>query len=299
MTGARMMTPEVDCIQTVKARLGETPLWCEQTQRLVWIDIEDPQFWQLDPLTGEAFSRAQPCTYLGGQALTRSGKHLVARDLDLVLLDPQTGVSEPFARVPDENFPATRLNDGRVDRNGRLWIGTMDNGLKDGLGSLYRVDPDGSFTAFYDDVIVSNGIAFDPDGRHMYFTDTRRHLTWKITLDEAGERPVSRTVFADYTAGGERPDGACVDTDGCLWQAFFAGGAVVRYTPDGRIDRRISLPVTNPTCLCFGGPDYKTLFVTTAFKFLSEEQLAKEPLAGSVFAITGAGQGLAEHRFCF
>jgi sugar lactone lactonase YvrE len=88
-----------------------------------------------------------------------------------------------------------------------------------------------------------------------------------------------------------------VDADGCLWQAFFAGGQVVRYAPDGRLDRQIALPVTNPTCLCFGGRDLKTLFVTTAFKFLSDEQLAAEPLAGSVFAIEGAGQGVAENLF--
>ncbi|MBB4122618.1 SMP-30/gluconolactonase/LRE family protein [Martelella radicis] len=293
------MEPRVECVQTVEARLGETPLWCERTQRLVWIDIEEPRLFRLDPATGKASVSTQASTYLGCHALTRSGLHLIARDLELVMEDPETGRSEPFGRVPDEALPATRLNDGRVDRNGRLWIGTMDNGLNQGLGRLYRVDADGAFTPFYDDVIVANGIAFDPGGRHMYFTDTRRHLTWKITLDEAGERPVSRTVFADYSAGGERPDGACVDADGCLWQAFFAGGAIVRYTPDGRIDRKIGLPVTNPTCLCFGGPDYKTLFVTTAYKFLSEEQRADEPLAGSVFAITGAGQGVAEHRFDF
>lgn len=294
-----MTEPKVECIQSVEARLGETPLWCERTQSLLWIDIEEPRLWRLDPSTGKTWSQAQSCTYLGSQALTRSGRHLLARDLDLVVLDPETGRSEVFASTPDEAFPATRLNDGRVDAHGRLWIGTMDNGLQDGLGRLYRVDPDGSVTPFYDDVVVSNGIAFEPDGRHMFFTDTRRHLTWRITLDDAGERPVSREVFADYSAGGERPDGACVDADGCLWQAFFAGGCVVRYTPDGRIDRKIALPVTNPTCLCFGGADYKTLFVTSAFKFLSEAQRADEPLAGSVFAITGAGQGVPEHRFDF
>ncbi|KAA2316037.1 SMP-30/gluconolactonase/LRE family protein [Pseudooceanicola sediminis] len=292
-----MKQPEITCVQQVAAQLGETPLWCTRTNSLWWIDIEQPRLWQLDPETGEARSWAQGGTYLGSLAFTRSGARLLARDLDLVTLDTDTGVETHFATTPEERHPATRLNDGRVDRHGRLWIGTMDNGLREGLGHLYRVDPDGRMTAFYDDVIVSNGIAFDPDGRHMYFTDTRRHVTWKVTLDAAGEVPVAREILADYSATGERPDGACVDADGCLWQAFFAGGKVVRYAPDGRIDREIALPTSNPTCLCFGGPDLRTLYVTTAFKFLSEAQLAEQPLAGSVFAIEGVGQGVPEHLF--
>ncbi|MGN6768025.1 MAG: SMP-30/gluconolactonase/LRE family protein, partial [Rhizobiaceae bacterium] len=104
-------------------------------------------------------------------------------------------------------------------------------------------------------------------------------------------------LFADYTQTGERPDGACVDVDGCLWAAFFAGSRIVRYRPDGRIDRIIELPVTNPTCVCFGGPDLRTLFITTARKFMSDEALAAEPLAGALLAIEGVGQGLPENSF--
>ena len=289
------MTPTVDCIQKVDAQLGETPLWDARTNQLWWIDIEQPRLWRLDPSTGETSSLPQPGTYLGSLALTQSGRQLVARDLDLVILDG--AAATPFASTPDEIMPQTRLNDGRVDAKGRLWIGTMDNALSNGFGSLYRVDTDGTMHRQLNNVIVSNGIAFDPGGRHMYFTDTRRYITWKLTLDEAGDTVTDREVFADYSATGDRPDGACIDADGCLWQAFFAGGKVVRYAPDGRIDREIALPATNPTCLCFGGPDLKTLFVTTAFKFLTPEQLAREPLAGSVFAIEGAGQGVPENLF--
>ena len=290
------MTITVDCVQKVDAQLGETPLWDARDNLLRWIDIEQPRLWQLDPATGAAASLEQPGTYLGSLALTRSGQRLVARDLDLVLLD-DAGQARPLARTPDETMPQTRLNDGRVDARVRLWIGTMDNGLTNGFGALYRVDPDGTMTRQLDDVIVANGIAFDPAGRHMYFTDTRRYITWKLTLDGDGDMVTGREVLADYSTTGDRPDGACVDADGCLWQAFFAGGKVVRYAPDGRIDREIALPATNPTCLCFGGPDYRTLFVTTAFKFLTPEQLAAEPLAGSVFAIHGAGQGVPENLF--
>lgn len=288
---------KVELIQKVDARLGETPLWDLARGVLWWIDIEQPTLWRLDPESGATEAEAHPCTYLGSIAMTRSGGLLAARDLKLLHRAPKTSDWLPFATTPDEAMPATRLNDGRVDANGSLWIGTMDNGLTRGLGGLYRVDPDSTMTRMLDDVIVANGIAFAPDGRSMYFTDTRRHVTWRLGLDETGREITYREVLADYSSTGIRPDGACVDADGCLWQAFFAGGQVVRYAPDGRLDRQIALPVTNPTCLCFGGRDLKTLFVTSAFKFLSDEELAAEPLAGSVFAIEGVGQGVAENLF--
>ena len=146
-------------------------------------------------------------------------------------------------------------------------------------------------------MIVANGIAFSPDGKTLYFTDTRRYTSYAYDLDLDDGAITNRRIFADYSATGDRPDGACVDVDGCLWAAFFAGSRIVRYRPDGRIDRTIELPVTNPTCLAFGGRDLRTLFVTTATKFLGPEQLAAEKFAGGLFAIEGAGQGLPEHRF--
>ena len=292
-----MTSPRIECVHRAGAQLGETPVWDSRLGVLWWIDIERPTLWQLDPATGRTRGLAQPGTYLGSLALTRSRRHLVSRDLDLLFLDPETGEAEPFATTPDETMPDTRLNDGRVDAQGRLWIGTMDNGLSEGKGGLYRVDPDGRMTRMFGDVIVSNGIAFDPGGRHMYFTDTRRYITYRLTLDASGEVVTDREVFADYSATGTRPDGACIDADGCLWQAFFGGGKVVRYAPDGRIDREIALPVTNPTCLCFGGSDLRTLYVTSANKFLSPDQLAAEPLAGAVLAIDGVGQGVPEQLF--
>lgn len=276
-------------------RLGETPLWCARTRKLWWLDIEQPKLQSFDPASGRHEAVAFDCAYLGTQALTASGERLLGRDLELVLRSDETGAERPFATV--ETGLDNRLNDGRVDARGRFWVGTMDNALHRPNGSLYRVDPDGGVTKIAGDVIVSNGIAFSPDGRTLYFTDTRRHRSWAFDLDLDDGAVTNRRLFADHSATGERLDGACVDVDGCLWTAFFAGGRIVRYRPDGRIDRTIPLPVTNPTCPCFGGPDLKTLYVTTAAKFLSPERLAAEPLAGALFAIEGAGQGLPEHRF--
>jgi sugar lactone lactonase YvrE len=222
-------------------------------------------------------------------------RRLVAIDRRLQFLHLESGTLDPFAMVEEDGN--TRLNDGRVDRRGRLWIGTMDIGLAERSGSLYRIDPDGTVERMATGVIVSNGIAFSPDGKALYFTDTRRHLSFVFDLDLDDGAISNRRIFADYSKTGERPDGACIDVDGCLWAAFFAGARLVRYRPDGRVDREIALPVTNPTCVCFGGKDFKTMFVTTARKFMSAEQLAAEPLAGAVLAIEGVGQGLSENRF--
>ena len=276
-------------------RLGETPLWCDRTRKLWWIDIERPKLQSFDPSTGGHESENLAGVYVGTQALTRTGQRLLAEDLTLYLRNQETG--ERTDLVTLEAGLDNRANDGRVDARGRFWVGTMDNGLSRPNGALYRVDPDGTATRMDEGFIVSNGIAFSPDGRTLYFTDTRRYTSYAYDLDLDDGVVTNRRVFADYASTGDRPDGACVDVDGCLWAAFFAGSRIVRYRPDGRVDRTVALPVTNPTCLCFGGTDLRTLYVTTARKFLSDAQLAAEPLAGALLAIDGLGQGLPEHRF--
>ena len=285
----------IECVAETGDRLGETPLWCDATKRLWWIDIENPRLHSYDPATGVLETVALPGTFAGTQALTKAGDRLLAEDLTLYARDADTGYRSDLLTL--EHGLDNRLNDGRVDAHGRFWVGTMDNGLSRPNGALYRIDPEGIATRVESGVIVSNGIAFSPDGRTLYFTDTRRYTTYAYDLDLDDGVITDRRIFADYSATGERPDGACVDVDGCLWAAFFAGGRIVRFRPDGGIDRTIALPLTNPTCLAFGGRDLKTLYVTTARKFLTDRQLAAEPLAGALLAIEGAGQGLPEHRF--
>jgi sugar lactone lactonase YvrE len=287
----------VECVVRGSDQLGETPLWCGRERRLWWLDIERPKLQCFDPASGahEVVPFDQP-TLLGSLALGDDGSQLLALDLALHRREP-AGALSGFARV--EQGLDNRLNDGRVDARGRFWVGTMDNQLQRPNGALYRVDPDGGVHRMLDGVIVSNGIAFSPDGKTMLFTDTRRFTTWRFDVDLDDGTLSNRRVFADYSATGERPDGACVDADGAFWTAFFAGGRVVRYRPDGAIDLVLPMPVTNPTCVCFGGRDLGTLYVTSAAKFLTPEQRAAEPLAGSLFAIDGIGQGLPEHRFRF
>jgi len=290
-----MPSYRIECAVRGRDQLGETPLWCDRTQKLWWVDIEKPKLQSFDPATGAHTTQPKPGTFLGSLALTKTKDLLVAVDLELQYLDVTTDTLTPFVEI--EHGLDNRLNDGRVDRNGRFWIGTMDNAYNRPNGGLYCVEPDGTFRKVLSDVKVSNGMAFSPDDKTFYFTDTRMHQTWAFDYDLNDGMLTNQRLFADYTDSGERPDGACVDVDGCLWNAFFAGSCLVRYRPDGTIDQKIPMPVTNPTCICFGGADLKTLYGTTAAKFLSEEQLEAEPLAGSLFAIEGLGQGLQEHRF--
>ena len=173
----------------------------------------------------------------------------------------------------------------------------MDNKLSSGNGALYRVDPDGTVHRQFGDVIVANTLAFSPTGDTLYFSDTRRYVTWRMAVNAPAGTLAPREIFKDYAESRDRPDGACVDSEGFLWNAIFGGGRVVRYAPDGRIDRVIELPVSNPTCVCFGGPDLRTLFITTAQRFLTRAQLRAEPWAGSLLAIDVDVAGLLEKRF--
>lgn len=275
-------------------RLGETPLWCERTRRLWWIDIENPT---LHCIAADGTHRAMPMPgdFLGSLALRKDGGLMVAIDRTLHQVDPETGALTAFAEVEGDDLD-NRLNDGRSDAKGRFWVGTMDNQLHRSNGSFYRIDPDGTATRLFGDIIVTNTICLSPDGRVLYMSDTRRFIIWAFDVQDDGSL-TGRRVFVDHSAAKDRPDGACVDAEGFVWNAIFAGGRVVRYTPDGRIDRMIDVPVTNPTCVCFGGPDLTTLYITTARKFLSPEQLAAEPLAGALLAVDVGVKGLPEARF--
>jgi sugar lactone lactonase YvrE len=199
-------------------------------KKLWWLDVERPKLQSFDPATGLHGAQPFDATFLGSQALGDDGSHLLALDLELHRRPPSTDATTPFARL--EHDLDNRLNDGRVDARGRFWVGTMDNQLHRPNGSLYRVDSDGTFEKIFNDVVVSNGIAFSPDNRFFYFTDTRRHLTWRFGFDLEDGRIFDRQLFADYSGSGDRPDGACVDVDGGIWTAFFKSAGLDVYTPD-------------------------------------------------------------------
>lgn len=288
---------QVRCAVASHDTLGETPLWCERTQSLLWLDIDSGRLQRFHPATGRRDVFTFDVTYAGSLALTRdTACVLIALEKTLHLFHMGTGELRLLARVEGPESD-NRLNDGRCDAQGRFWVGTMDNQLSRPNGSFYRIDPSGAVHRLFGDVIVSNTVAFSPTQDRLYFSDTRRFVTWEFPLDATAGTLSQRRVFVDHAPTRSRPDGACVDSQGFVWNAIFAAGRVIRYSPAGEVDRIIELPVTNPTCVCLGGPDLRTLYITTARKFLDEAQLRREPLAGSVLAVEVEVPGLPEHRF--
>ena len=291
-----MSSSSVEVVLHAGDRLGETPLWCKRTGRVWWLDIERPRVQSWDPTTGRHEVHLLEATWAGSLGLCLDGRLLVGLDTALHLYDPVARTLTPFCQVEATGL-GTRLNDGRVDVRGRFWVGTMDEVFLKPKGSLYRVEPNGRVERLFGDVIVCNSIATSPDNKTLYFADTRRFLLFAFDLDIDDGVITNRRVLARYEpAQLARPDGASVDSDGCLWSATYLGGRLIRYTPDGRVDRVIELPVTNPTCVCFGGPGLDTLFVTSASKMLPPNQ-AGEAAAGALLALRPGVAGLPEHRF--
>ena len=188
-----------------------------------------------------------------------------------------------------------RFNDGRCDRQGRLWAGTMNDVTRQPVGHLYRIDGRGT-TRMLDLVAVPNSLCWSPDGTAMYFADGVEPAIWVFDFDPATGEIANRRLFA-HTGNVGIPDGATVDSDGNVWSAQYGAAAVNCYAPDGTLLRRIPMPVTQPTCVTFGGPDYRTMFITTARQRLAPEVLSREPRAGAVLAIEPGAQGLPEPRF--
>jgi sugar lactone lactonase YvrE len=274
--------------------LGECPLWDEQAGELYWVDILAPALYRWRP-GGErrVWTLPQP---VGSFAFRRGGGVLLALQSGIFTFDLDRAVLTPIVEPIGE--PRTnRFNDGRCDRRGRFWVGTMSDVSRDPLGSLYVLSPDGDLRRLFNEIVIPNSIAWSPDDRTMYFADTPRKTIWSFDFDADAGTIANRRVFADLNNQPGRPDGSAMDAEGCLWNCEYAGGRVVRYTPDGRIDRVIEVPADNPTCCAFGGPNLDTLYITSARQRLTPEQLERQPLAGSVFAAHVGVRGLPEARF--
>ena len=284
----------IECAAPGADRLGECPLWDEQGRELWWVDILGPALKRLDLARGTVRALALP-EPIGSFALRRNGGVVAAMKSGFYYLDPENGKLDCVAR-PEPGLPQNRFNDGRCDRDGRFWAGTMkDAGKREPVGALYRLDAGGACTRARENLYVPNGLSWSPDGRTMYFSDTHRHVIWAYDFDRAAGAIFSERVFAE--ADDLHPDGACVDAEGCLWSCQYGGWRIVRYTPAGKVERVIALPVANPTCCCFGGAALDTLYVTTATQKLTPDELARQPLAGSVLALRPGVTGLPESRF--
>jgi sugar lactone lactonase YvrE len=233
---------------------------------------------------------------LGAVALRESGGLLGAFMTGFKWIDPDTGAVTPIVD-PEPHRPGNRLNDGRCDRRGRFFAGTMDNEEIACTGTLYRLDPNLSVHALASDVHLSNGIDWSPDDRVMYYADSLRHVIWAYDFDlETGEIG-NRRAFAEVPEDAGVPDGLCVDAEGCVWSAHWGGWRVTRYDPAGRIERIIDLPAAQITCPAFGGRDLEVLYVSSAAIGMSEADFAKAPDAGGLFALEVGVRGLPASRF--
>jgi sugar lactone lactonase YvrE len=271
----------VEIALKTEAQLGEGPTWLAETGELLWVDILAAEIHSFSPSTGS--DSVRPVPQHVGAAKPRAGGGLVLNLVDGVwLLDPDN-VFRPLTSWPREGV---RGNDAAIDPQGRLWAGTMRYDNAASGGRLYRVEADGSVTTMLNAVTVSNGIAWSPDGTLMYYVDSPTKRIDVFSYDEAGIS--NRRTLTTVDEG--QPDGITVDADGCVWVALWDGSAVHRYTPGGRLDRTVEMPVSRPTACAFGGPDLTDLYITSAAE-------PGRPLSGSLFVLTGAGVGLPTRPF--
>jgi sugar lactone lactonase YvrE len=284
--------------------LGEGAFWDARRQRLWWVDVPMPAKLQmLEPATGKVETHAMPQMVMSVRAKRDGSGLLLATHSGIGSFDYAGGTLTHLVN-PEPDKPFNRSNDGGTDARGRFWFGTMQNNIApDGsgiaivssAGTLFRLDPDMRISAHDSGIMISNTVCWSPDNRTMYFSDTATHTIFAYDYDlDAGEIRNKR-AFATFERGD--PDGSTVDADGCLWNARWDGSCVVRFTPQGKVDTVIEVPVAKPTSCAFGGPDLADLYITTARYGGTPEALAAAPLSGDLLVCRPGATGLPQPEF--
>jgi sugar lactone lactonase YvrE len=280
--------------------LGESPIWLEDRQRLVWVDIRSGLLCELDPPTGEKTTEQFP-TPLGFVLPRRGGGLVVGVGMSIVLVDPD-GSRRTLVQIDDPN-PGNRFNDARCDAQGRLWAGgvsvppVVGAPRLEGVCSLYRIEADGTAEVMLDNLTVSNGLGWLDEGRTFLHTDTQTQTIsrYRVDVERGTLHDGEPWVVIDRADG--IPDGMTIDSEDGIWVALFGGGELRRYAPDGSILGRYAMPVTGVTCPTFGGPDYQDLYATSATLFLSPEEIERQQIAGSLFRMRPGVTGRPELPF--
>ena len=288
-----MSAPAIEVVSERRAELGEGPAWDSRSSELAWVDITAGRVCFLGPGGAErTVEVGQPVSAVVPRA---SGGHVLAlRDGFAALADD--GTVTTLAHV-EHDRPGNRMNDGKCDRHGRLWAGTMAFDETPGAGALYRLDADGTVSTILEGVTISNGLAWSRDERAMYYIDTPTQRVDQLDYDPASGAVENRRPLFEIPPAAGSPDGMALDAEGFLWVALYGGGAVRRYAPDGALDRVIELPATCVTSCAFGGPELEDLYITCARHGLSPEQLTREPLAGALFHHRPGVAGLPTESF--
>jgi sugar lactone lactonase YvrE len=280
----------VRCVLKAEAIVGESPLWHGGDQRLYWVQIMHQLVNRFDPVTGtnETFKTPEIVTCLG---FRKSGGLVLTTRKNFALFDPATGRFEYLQSV-ERDLPDNRFNDGRADRQGRFWAGTMNQkNWNKADGNLYRLDPDQTVRLMHANIACVNGTDWSPDNRTMYTTETFNYTIWAHDFDPATGGISNRRAFVVVDKPAF-PDGLTVDSEGFVWSNHVGAGKVVRYDPAGKIERVVQLPVPRAVACTFGGPDLRTLFVSSARENMSPKELAAAPLSGSLFAVDAGVSGL-------
>jgi sugar lactone lactonase YvrE len=302
------MTLRIECLLECGNHLGEGPVWDVQDRQLYWVDgtgrrVGNPSIWRLNPRTGKTDHWSLDRD-VGALALRERGGAVLALDDGFYAFDFTTGQLELIHLVDADN-PRTRLNDGKCDRRGRFFAGGMDDKEELAICGLWRLDPDLRVTKVDDGIICTNGPCWSPDDKSFYLADTFQGEYWVYDYDIVNGTLSNKRLFASFRADSGVADGSTVDAEGCLWNAQLISGDLVRYCPDGSVDRRIGMPVRNITSVTFGGDKLDEIYVTSMARVKHpavHDRFAKEArpqfLAGSLFRVIGLGiRGLPEPRF--
>lgn len=274
---------------------GESPFWNAREQALYWVDTRNKMVRRFDYASGQIKSWELPeltCSLVARE----SGGLLIAMETCIVYFDTSSGKIVERIAAPHSPDSGMRFADGRCDRRGRFWVGAKHDATSGPVGILYRFDPDRRFTPTESKIGHPNSLSWSPDDRTLYFADSADLAIRAYPFDIERGAIGARREFAKCVA---HPDGAAMDCEGYLWSAQYWGSCVVRYAPDGRVDREIKLPCSLITACTFGGPNLDRLYITTArqLRHITAEELAKQPLAGRLFSIDVGIQGLPEPSF--
>jgi len=283
------------CVLDIKAKLGESPVWSSRDKALYWVDIFAPSLNRFDPATGQNVVMPMPES-IGSFALRKPSGFIIALRSGIWLGRADGSLDRRIIPAPYD--PAHhRFNDGRCDHAGRFVVGYMNEKRDAPSAALVRVDADGRMTTILTDMTISNGLAWSPDGRTMYHADTATRMVRAFDYDTATGTPSNPRVFAQWHGDTDRPDGGAVDSEGNYWTAFYRGGKIVKISPSGKTLDEYSVPAMCPTMCAFGGPDLRTLYVTTARRERDADELARLPQSGGIFAMTVDVPGLPEPPF--
>jgi sugar lactone lactonase YvrE len=291
------MADEVRCIVDIRSGLGEGPVWSELEQALYWLDCVKPAVYRYDPGTGENRQLDLPLdSTIGTIAFRRRGGYIMALESGIKVVEDD-GKTVRLVCHPEKGRDENRYNDGKPDRSGRLFLGSLNKADRDPTGALYRINVDGSCRELDGPFVCANGMDWSLDNRIFYFVDSGSRNIFAYDYDPATGDLENRRVLATVAAEEGTPDGMCIDTEGFLWVAHWNGWRVSRFDPQGRRERQIRMPVPQPTSLCFGGPNLDRLYITSAAMDLDRPTLEAAPLSGSLFMLEPGVKGLPPSWF--